>query len=74
MILHGLLLSYMALYGHFTVFYGLSWQNIDLIGLVSSFLAVIDPNIFGLVKSDLMCLEACKNIFMKPMGKVSYFL
>ena len=31
------------------VLYGLSLQNIDLIGLVSSFLAVIDPNSFGLV-------------------------
>ena len=27
----------------------LLWQNIDLIGLVSSFLAAIDPNSFGLV-------------------------
>ena len=25
------------------------WQNIDFIGLVSSFFAVIDPNLFGLV-------------------------
>ena len=32
--------------------YGLLWQNIDLIGLVSSFLAVIDPNSFGLVCYD----------------------
>ena len=30
-------------------FYGLAWQNIDLIGLVSSFLAVIDPSSFDLV-------------------------
>ena len=65
MVLHGLLLSYMAFYGliwpcmvlyglvwFYMAFYGLSWQNIDLIGLVSlvsSFLAVIDPNSFGLV-------------------------
>ena len=39
----------MVFYGHIIVFYGRSWQNIDLIGLVSSFLAVIDPNSFGLV-------------------------
>ena len=25
-------------------FYGRSWQNVEFIGLVSSFLAVIDPN------------------------------
>ena len=30
-------------------FYGRLWQNVDFIGLVSSFLAVIDPNSFGLV-------------------------
>ena len=35
------------------IIYGLSWQNIDLIGHVSSFLAVIDPNSFGLVSSSL---------------------
>ena len=45
MILHGLLF----LIWSYMVFYGLTWQNIDLIGLVSSFLAVIDPNSFGLV-------------------------
>ena len=28
------------------VLYGLSWQNIDLIGLALPFLAVIDPNSF----------------------------
>ena len=39
----------MAFYGHFIRLYGLSWQSIDLIGLASSFLAVIDPNSFGLV-------------------------
>ena len=49
MAIYGLLWSYMAFYGHITVFNGLSWQNIDLIGLVSSFLKVIDPNSFGLV-------------------------
>ena len=31
------------------VIYSLSWQNIDLIGIVSFFLEVIDPNLFGLV-------------------------
>ena len=31
--------------------YGLLWQNIDLIRLVSSFLAVIDPNSFDLVNT-----------------------
>ena len=36
--------SCMALYGRFIIVYGLLWQNIDLIGLVSFFLAVIDPN------------------------------
>ena len=39
-------------FGILVVFYGLSWQNIDLIGLVSFFLAVIDPNPFGLVKKE----------------------
>ena len=39
---HGLV----AVVGHF---YGRLWQNIDFIGLVSSLLAVIDPNSFGLV-------------------------
>ena len=33
----------------FVAIYGLLWQNIDFIGLLSSFLAVIDPNLFGLV-------------------------
>ena len=41
MALSDLLWSYMA-------FYGLLSQNIDLIGLVLFFLAVIDPNSFGL--------------------------
>ena len=49
MAFYGLLWSYMAFYGHNIVLYGLSWQNIDLNGLVSSFLAVIDPNSFSLV-------------------------
>ena len=49
MAFYGLLWPFMAFYGHIIVFYGLSWQNIDLIGLVPSFLAVIDPNSFGLV-------------------------
>ena len=38
------------------VFHGLLWQNIDLIGLESSFLVVIDPNSFGLVK--ILCKES----------------
>ena len=38
----GLLWFYMTFYGPFIVFFGYSWQNIDLIGLLSSFLAVID--------------------------------
>ena len=52
----------MALYGllwHFIAFYGyngLLWQNFDLIGLVSSFLAVIDPNSFGLVSFKIGCI------------------
>ena len=52
----GLIRSFMVLmvlYGHIIVFYGRSWQNIDLIGLISSFLAVIDPNSFGLVQSKI---------------------
>ena len=53
MVLKGILWSYMAFYGHITVFCGLSWPNIDLIGLVSSFLAVIDPNSFGLVSIEI---------------------
>ena len=52
MFLYGLLWSCMAFYGHITVFHGLSWQNVDLIGLVSSCLAVIDPILFGLVTND----------------------
>ena len=51
-ILYVLLWSYVAFFGHIKnghiiVFNGLSWQNIDLIGLVSSFLAVIHSNSFG---------------------------
>ena len=38
-----------VLYGISWTFYGLLWQTIDLIGLVSSFLAVMDPNSFRLV-------------------------
>ena len=51
-----------------TVFYGLTQQNIDLIGLLSSFLAVIIPNSFGLgfintavrstISADQICLLA----------------
>ena len=47
MAFYGLIWPFMATY--VIVFYGLSWQNIDLSGLVLSFLAVIDPNSFGLV-------------------------
>ena len=36
-------------------FYGRLWQNINFIGLVS-FLAVIDPNSFGLVQTKRPCL------------------
>ena len=39
---------YGALWSHM-VLYGLLWLNIDSIGLISSFLTVIDPNSFGLV-------------------------
>ena len=49
--LNGIMVSYgllMVLNGLFMAFY-LLWQNIVLIGLASSFLAVIDPNSFGLV-------------------------
>ena len=41
--------SCMALEWTFMAFYGRLWQNTDFNGLVSSFLAVIDPNSFGLV-------------------------
>ena len=34
--------------------YGLLWQNIDLIGLESSFLEVTDPNSFGLVNKKVL--------------------
>ena len=49
MAIYGLIWLFMVLCGRFIVFNGLLWQNIDLIGLVSFFLAVIDPNSFGLV-------------------------
>ena len=53
MVLDGLLLSFIvflwSFYGLLWSFYGLLWQNIDLLGLESSFLAVIDPNSFGLI-------------------------
>ena len=39
----------MAFDGHVIVLYGLLWQNLNLIGLVSSFLAVINLTSFGLV-------------------------
>ena len=49
-------------------FYDLIWQNIDLIGFESSFLAVIDPNSFGLflivfesLVFVLQCFSACKS-------------
>ena len=51
-VLHDLIWHFMVFYGLFVVLYGLFmvlWQNIDLSGLESSFLAVIDPNSFGLV-------------------------
>ena len=49
MVLYGLLWSYMAFYGLLWPFCCVLWQNIDLIGIVSYFLPVIDPNSFGLV-------------------------
>ena len=59
MVLYGLSLSCMAFdglvwpfYGLIWPLYGFLWQNIDLIGLVWSFLAVINPNSFGLVVKD----------------------
>ena len=48
----------MVLYGHLIVCYGLSWQNIYSIGLVSYFLAVIDPNAFGLVLVKIYVIAA----------------
>ena len=47
---HGLGLPYYGLV--VWRFYGRLWHNIDFIGLVSSFLAVIDPNSFGLVYNE----------------------
>ena len=47
MVLFGFSWSCMAFLWSCLPFYGLLWQNIDLIGLKSSFLAVIDPNSFG---------------------------
>ena len=44
-----LLYIFLVAYLNHIPFYGLLWQNIDLIVLGSSFLAVIDPNSFGLV-------------------------
>ena len=41
----------MAINGRCMGFYGLIWQNIDLEGLLSSYLVVIDPNSCGLVMS-----------------------
>ena len=55
-VLYGLALSCMAFYGLVCPFYGLLWpfyvllcQNVKLIGLMSSFLAAIERNSFGLV-------------------------
>ena len=42
-------LTYSGIVWPFVFFYGLLWQNIDLTGLTLPFLAVIDPNSFGLV-------------------------
>ena len=39
--------------------YCLLWENIDLIGLVSSFLAVIDPNSFDLVPFSPAFFKSC---------------
>ena len=43
----------MVVYSLFMVGYGLLWQNIDLIGLELSFLAVIDPISFDLAWFDI---------------------
>ena len=59
----GLEFSFMAFYGlecSFVIFYGLLYQNIDFIGILWSFLAVIDPNSFGLL------LEITKLEIYKP--------
>ena len=45
------------------LFVSLLWQNIDLIGLESSFLTVIDPNSFGLV----LCNLEKKFLFLKEL-------
>ena len=53
MVLYDLVWYFIILYGLIMVLYGLFYslirQNIDLIGIESSFLVVIDPNSFGLV-------------------------
>ena len=64
MVLHDLFWHYMVLNGLFADFYGLLWQNIDLIGLESSFLAVIDPNSFGLVFTVVSLVDKLKGSVM----------
>ena len=49
----------MAFFGLTWPFYVLLWQNINLIGLLSSFLAIIDPNSFGLVISNPVNIFHC---------------
>ena len=48
-VLHDFFVVVYGLLSCFMACYGLLWQKIDLMGLVLSFLAVIDPNSFILV-------------------------
>ena len=46
---YGRVWPFMAVYGLVWSFYGLKWHFVVFIGRILSFLAVIDPNSFGLV-------------------------
>ena len=73
-VFQGLAQSFMAFHGFVWPFYGLIWsfygllfENIVLNGLGWSFLAVIDPNSFGLVFSKSSCRKSLnvENFFFK---------
>ena len=54
---HGVVKSFQGLVWPF---YRLLWQNIDMIGLLLSFIAVIYPNSFGLI--------FCKSVFFVTLS------
>ena len=75
-VLYGLLLSFMAFYGIiwpvmvlllcFVAVHGRSWQNIDLIGNVSFFLAVIDIQIhFVLLNKNKIVHIECVHLLQR---------